>query len=990
MSINHPRNPSFYHNNDDWQDPDAITRQTISLPSLGDSSQRIMESNNAAKLSLMRKSIENEAMIKNARNTNDPRHHLLQSARRRRAGTMPSMQFIPENGAIGMTETHYPMMNTSDLNSGRNRSGSLTLPSASVSAAFGNPIFSTSWISSDTQMQMMQNNDQLLGEEDANSIVQTLSSLGLDDSDVVTPKHVNVPPSSMVIPSNESPISAYHNPQIPYAPETPVYENRKMPSLGYAGSSAFKTNESYLSNQPNRPRAVSIAVPEQIRDTSYNMMSTGQWSTNAYQTQSQARPGPANFQQTRNRALSVGDTEWLRAQNARAELEQNLDIFAYTDRSASSSGNATPTRSLWIGCVDSLVTQEQLLQTFSPYGLIDSVRLIADKECAFVNFVHIEDAIRAKEDVLTLHNGRIGDTVVRIGYGKNDGPLPDSTVLQPTRALWFGNMSITLTTNDLYDVFKQFGEIESARVLTQKNCAFVNFKYLESAIRAKEHVQSTNLLGPNTRIGFAKVPTAPTPNATPIPERDPNEAVSDSIVKPSSTESRKQMKNELLEIVKVLAPTEEEKDIVSDDFENQRLYHEAIPSVIEFGPERKLDASALRELRKRLDRQDTDPADANNIAEECMKEIVELSSDYIGNTVVQRLFELCNDDVKTKMLEYIAPHLAAIGIHKNGTWAAQKIIECITTPEQMKLIREHVGPYVPPLLLDQFGNYMVQCCLALGDENNQFIVEAIVENMNEVAQGRYGSRAVRAILENASVSKSQQKLVAASMIQHTSILATNPNGTLLLNWVIESSGFPGRYQALANRLAPNAAYYCVHKTASSLLLKLINQSQDLKAQQLLLFAIFDNDKRLPEILNDQICGLPLVQKILGGADVDSNLRQYAADKIRKNLENQGNSGVHRSLHDLPPPQQQQPKFTLPVHVGNVQPPPPPPSSIPAPYTNLPIPNYYKPVGPSINAPTSTDYIPARANRGHFQSIQPLEYRASPKGVTQDYLWEAHK
>ncbi|KAI8580633.1 hypothetical protein K450DRAFT_236539 [Umbelopsis ramanniana AG] len=985
MSINHPRNHSFYHNNDDWQDPAGLTRQNMSL---GDSSQRIMDSNNAGKISLMRKSIENEALIKNARNTNDPRHHLLQSARRRRAGTMPSMQFIPENGAIGMTETHYPIMNTNDLNSGRNRSGSLTLPSASVSAAFGNPIFSTSWITADTQVQMMQNTDQLLGEEDTNSIVQTLSSLGLDDSDVVTPKHGSIPPPSMS--SNENPISNYHNAQMSYGSEASVYDNMTGPQLGYTSNGAFKANESYLNSQPNRPRAVSIAVPEQIRESPYNMMNSGQWSSNAYQTQSQARPGRASFQQTRNRALSVGDTEWLRAQNAaRVELEQNMDMFSYTDRGLSSSGNATPTRSLWIGCVDSLVTQEQLLQTFSPYGLIDSVRLIADKECAFVNFVHIEDAIRAKEDVLTLHNGRIGDTVVRIGYGKNDGPLPDSTVLQPTRALWFGNMSITLTSSDLYDVFKQFGDIESARVLTQKNCAFVNFKYLESAIRAKDHVQSTNLLGPNTRIGFAKVPTAPAPTSTPIPDRDPSEEISDGIVKPSSSESRKLMKIDLLEIVRVLAPEEDEKNIVSEDFVKQKLYHEAIPSVIEFGPERKLDASALRELRKRLDRQDIDPADANSIAEECMNEIVELSSDYIGNTVVQRLFELCHEDIKTKMLEYIAPHLAAIGIHKNGTWAAQKIIECISTPEQMKLIRDHVGPYVPPLLLDQFGNYMVQCCLALGDENNQFIVEAIVENMNEVAQGRYGSRAVRAILENAYVSKSQQKLVAASMIQHTSVLATNPNGTLLLNWVIESSGFPGRYQALANRLAPNAAYYCVHKTASSLLLKLINQSQDFKAQQLLLFSIFDNDKRLPEILNDQICGLPLVQKILGGADVDSNLRQYAADKIRKNLENQGNSGVHRSLHDLPPPQQQQLKFALPAHAGNI-PIPSSSSSIPAPYTNLPISNYYKPVEQPINAPTSTDYIPARANRGHFQSVQPLEYRAVPKGVTQDYLWEAHK
>jgi hypothetical protein len=62
------------------------------------------------------------------------------------------------------------------------------------------------------------------------------------------------------------------------------------------------------------------------------------------------------------------------------------------------------------------------------------------------------------------------------------------------------------------------------------------------------------------------------------------------------------------------------------DFENLHQYHDAIPSVIEFGPDRKLDASALRELRKRLDRTETDTAEANTVADECMDEIVELSS----------------------------------------------------------------------------------------------------------------------------------------------------------------------------------------------------------------------------------------------------------------------------------------------------------------------------------------------------------------------------
>jgi protein JSN1 len=60
------------------------------------------------------------------------------------------------------------------------------------------------------------------------------------------------------------------------------------------------------------------------------------------------------------------------------------------------------------------------------------------------------------------------------------------------------------------------------------------------------------------------------------------------------------------------------------------------------------------------------------------------------------------------MLERIAPHLAMIGIHKNGTWAAQKIIECALSPEEVSLIGQYLRPYVPPLLLDQFGNYVVQ------------------------------------------------------------------------------------------------------------------------------------------------------------------------------------------------------------------------------------------------------------------------------------------
>lgn len=58
--------------------------------------------------------------------------------------------------------------------------------------------------------------------------------------------------------------------------------------------------------------------------------------------------------------------------------------------------------------------------------------------------------------------------------------------------------------------------------------------------------------------------------------------------------------------------------------------------------------------------------------------------DYIGNTVVQKIFEYGSEDTKLALLKTIAPYLASIGVHKNGTWAAQKIIDTCHTEEQVK------------------------------------------------------------------------------------------------------------------------------------------------------------------------------------------------------------------------------------------------------------------------------------------------------------------
>lgn len=127
----------------------------------------------------------------------------------------------------------------------------------------------------------------------------------------------------------------------------------------------------------------------------------------------------------------------------------------------------------------------------------------------------MQDAVRAKEDVLNRLGGNIGmpnGQVVRIGFGKADSaPLtpitgggatntpispptgtrtnaahpaainspnspmvgPDGqTQSSPTRALWIGSIPATTTPATILSVFSPFGPIESARVLTHKNCGF--------------------------------------------------------------------------------------------------------------------------------------------------------------------------------------------------------------------------------------------------------------------------------------------------------------------------------------------------------------------------------------------------------------------------------------------------------------------------------------------------------------------------------------
>lgn len=530
---------------------------------------------------------------------------------------------------------------------------------------------------------------------------------------------------------------------------------------------------------------------------------------------------------------------------------------------------------------------------------------------------HLENSMTAKDLGMNDEYDGLPEAVqaLRLGGGNPRLVVDDSSQDSPTSALWLGNIPSSTTVSTLSEMFKAHGAIASVRVLTHKNCGFVNFERVESAVMAKQALNGKEVFpgaGP-VRINFAKpVSSASTPGhdgqfASPSPDpfaKTDKLAAEGSTLRETSTGpahsvSRSgepvtipplhELRSEILEIVRSFGATEEDiptitalltRAIVSSD----NLQTE-IPPVAEPSPNRIHDAPKLRDIRKKIDNNSLSPTEIEQIAIDMLPEIAELSSDYLGNTVVQKLYESCSDPIRTLMLEAIAPHLASIGTHKNGTWAAQKIIDVSSLPSQQALIAESLAPYTVPLFLDQFGNYVLQGCLRFQSPASDFVFETMCSRMWEISQGRYGARAMRACLESHFAGKEQTRLVAAAVVVNSVRLAENQNAALLLTWFLDTCNFPNRRTVLAPRLVRSLVGLCTHKTGYLTVLKVINQRAELEARDLVLRDLFfsEGDAILRSILSDPSCGASFVFKVLTTPFFDEGIRGEAVERVRNVL-----------------------------------------------------------------------------------------------------------
>ena len=154
---------------------------------------------------------------------------------------------------------------------------------------------------------------------------------------------------------------------------------------------------------------------------------------------------------------------------------RNHTLHSSKDTGVKNSGaivDPNATRTLFVGNLESDITERELRDLFGPYGRIESVDIKVQRAIstayAFVKFFTITNAMNAKND---MHGRKYGNIKLKIGFGKGS----------PSAKVWVGNLTSFADLSEIRSELDRFGLIRRVDYNNGDNHAFVHFDNLEAA-----------------------------------------------------------------------------------------------------------------------------------------------------------------------------------------------------------------------------------------------------------------------------------------------------------------------------------------------------------------------------------------------------------------------------------------------------------------------------------------------------------------------------
>lgn len=147
---------------------------------------------------------------------------------------------------------------------------------------------------------------------------------------------------------------------------------------------------------------------------------------------------------------------------------------------------SSSSRTVYLGNIPPETSAEEILGHVRS-GQIESVRLLPDKNCAFISFLDGSSATHFHSDAI-LKKLAIRGQDIKVGWGK-PAQVPTSVSLAvqqsgASRNVYLGNLPENVTEAELREDLGKFGPIDTVKIVREKAIGFVHFLSIGHAIKA--------------------------------------------------------------------------------------------------------------------------------------------------------------------------------------------------------------------------------------------------------------------------------------------------------------------------------------------------------------------------------------------------------------------------------------------------------------------------------------------------------------------------
>lgn len=230
------------------------------------------------------------------------------------------------------------------------------------------------------------------------------------------------------------------------------------------------------------------------------------------------------------------------------------------------------------------------------------------------------------------------------------------------------------------------------------------------------------------------------------------------------------------------------------------------------------DQHGCRYLQRWLDT-NCDPEAVHVLMDEIIPHVAELMTDQYANFLIQKLFDVMPDDVRYKVALVAAPQISMIALTPHGTFSVQKMIETISTRDEMEIIREALSRDVVRLVKDAHGNHVIQKVLQRFDfDDKEFIYRAVATDCVSIAKNKQGCCVLQRCLEYAS--PRQKKALVDQVLSCCLHIVQDPFGNYVLQYVLEAHDSKIN-DTIALAFLPHLVHLCINKFSSNVMEKVL-------------------------------------------------------------------------------------------------------------------------------------------------------------------------